>query len=241
MQARQPDFVFPAADSLATQQARGGAMAWQAQYNEIKSQEAANLSDALNHADNNSGQALTYGMYLSRNKTISDIAQDMTKQNYNIDQGASQTYLRQGEINEWQAQNKLDTLFFLQALFLYLCLVIVLVFLRQWMLIPTSTMYWILGTLTFVLIAILINRAWYTRSERDKRHWNRRYFTLDDAGISTAPQCSSIAPEVNAESWLYSNNQNSGNIFEQVGTRIMGAASADMRSEFNTAMERARA
>ena len=40
MQARQPDFVFPAADSLATQQARGGAMAWQTQYDEIKKQEA---------------------------------------------------------------------------------------------------------------------------------------------------------------------------------------------------------
>lgn len=185
MQTRQPDFVFPAADSLATQQASGGAMAWQSSYADIKSQEVTNLLDALNHADNNSGQALTYGMYLSRNKTISDIAQDMTKQNYAIDGGASSTYLRQGEINEWQAQNKLDTLFFLQTLFLYLCLVIFFIFLRQGMLIPTSTMYWIFGIMTFVLIAILINRTWYTRNKRDNRSWNRRNFSLTDAGIST--------------------------------------------------------
>ena len=193
MQTRQPDFVFPAADSLATQQSNGGAMAWQTQYADIKSQEVVNLLDALNHADNNSAQALTYGMYLSRNKTISDIAQDMTKQNYAIDGGASSTYLRQGEINEWEAQNKLDTLFFLQTLFLYLCLVIFFIFLRQGMLIPTSTMYWILGAMTFVLIAILINRAWYTRNKRDKRSWNRRNFTLTDAGISPSkePKCDS--------------------------------------------------
>lgn len=196
MQTRQPDFVFPAADSLATQQASGGAMAWQSSYADIKNQEVINLLDALNHADNNSGQALTYGMYLSRNKTISDIAQDMTKQNYAIDGGASSTYLRQGEINEWQAQNKLDTLFFLQTLFLYLCLVIFFIFLRQGMLIPTSTMYWIFGIMTFALIAILINRTWYTRNKRDNRSWNRRNFTLTDAGISTteaSSKCNSNA------------------------------------------------
>jgi hypothetical protein len=232
MQTRQPDFVFPAADSLATQQASGGAMAWQTQYNEIQKQEATNLLDALNHADNNSGQALTYGMYLSRNKTISDIAQDMTKQNYNIDNGASETYLRQGEINEWQAQNKLDTLFFLQVLFLYLCTVIVLVFLRQWALIPTSTMYWILGAFTFVLIAILVNRAWYTRRERDKRHWNRRYFPLEAAGLTTTPACNSSAPEVNAWDSMVSSGQG-------MLANMYGSASADMRGEIETALGRA--
>jgi len=211
MQARQPDFVFPAADSLATQEANGGAMAWETSYADIKSQEVTNLLDALNHADNNSGQALTYGMYLSRNKTISDIAQDMTKQNYALDSGASSTYLRQGEINEWQSQNKLDTLFFLQTLFLYLCLVILFVFLRQWMLIPSSTMYWFLGTFTLVLIAILINRAWYTRTKRDKRSWNRRNFTLSDAGISTEPTCNSSASTTDGSQWLYGQTSGAAN------------------------------
>lgn len=197
----QPDFVFPAVDSLAAQQARG-TMDLDTAYQNIKEQDSTNLLDALNHADNNSGQALTYGMYLSRNKTIADIAQDMTKQNYSVDNGASETFLRQGEINEWQSQNKLDTLFFLQVLFLYLCCIIVLTFIRQSMLIPTSTFYWILGTLTVILLGILINRAWYTRSVRDKRHWNRRYFTLADAGINPAPQCTS-STQNNAWNYLF--------------------------------------
>lgn len=207
MQTRQPEFVFPATDSLAAQQANPGSISepeWQSTYNDITKQESINLLDALNHADNNSSQALTYGMYLSRNKTISDIASDMTIQNYSIDNGASDTYLRQGEINEWQAQNKLDTLFFLQTLFLYLCLVIVFIFLRQWFIIPTSTMYWFLGTLTLVLIGILVNRGWYTRNVRDKRFWNRRNFTLTDAGISTTPKCNSAASESSGADWLYS-------------------------------------
>jgi hypothetical protein len=198
-----PDYIFPAADAVASAAVNSGRMQWEDKLSAIKAQESTNLLDAMNQADNNSSQALTYGMYLSRNKTISDIAQDMTKQNYNIDNGASETFLRQGEINEWQAQDKLDTLFFLQVLFLYFCVVVAITYLRQLALLPTSTMYWILGFLTVGLIGILINRAWYTRSVRDRRHWNRRYYTLADAGIDTSPQCDSASPSSSAWNYLY--------------------------------------
>jgi len=100
------------------------------------------------------------------------------------------TYTRQGEINEWQAQNKMDTLFFLQILFIFLGLVIVLLFLRQGGIISDSVMYVIVGVLLLIVVGVLWNRASYTEMSRDKRYWNRRYLGLNDSNLSSTSQCS---------------------------------------------------
>ena len=76
------DYVFPAADSIAAQQAIGSASVDPASLmNQINTSETGNLFDSLNSAAGNSSQALTYGMYMYRNKTISDIANDLTNKN----------------------------------------------------------------------------------------------------------------------------------------------------------------
>jgi hypothetical protein len=156
----------------------------------IQASETSNIYDSLLMADNTSSTALTYSMYLSRNKTISDISSDLTKQNLSVDDGASDTYKRQSFINEWQAQNKLDTLFFLQCMFLYLTSIIIILFLRRNLIIGGSTMYWVIGALTVIIIGILYNRANYTRVDRDKTYWNRRL--LSDSGVTKDKEsCSS--------------------------------------------------
>ena len=187
------DFAFPAVDSAVVSKLQTGqAVNPTSVVNSIRQAETASLFNSLNAAAANSDNALTYGMYLSRNKTIADIAVDMTEQNKKINNGAKDTYTRQAEINEWQAQNKLDTLFFLQILFLFLCVVTVCVFLRQYGVLPSSAMYMFIGILTFILVGILWNRMSYTRSSRDKRYWNRRYIGLDDggSGLTAKLQCS---------------------------------------------------
>ena len=190
MAAPTYDYVFPAADSIATQQALGSStIDPKSLMNEINTSETGNLFDSLNAANGNSSQALTYGMYLYRNKTISDIASDLTQKNLNMEDGSSDTYTRQGEIDEWQAQNKLDTFFFLQCSFLYLTAVILLIFLQRYSVIPTSTLQLIGGILTFILIGILWNRAYYTSQLRDKRFWNRRYIGLQDGGVIPPTTC----------------------------------------------------
>ena len=186
------DYVFPAADSIAAQQAIGSASVDPASLmNQINTSETGNLFDSLNSAAGNSSQALTYGMYMYRNKTISDIANDLTNKNKSVNNGASDTFARQGEIDEWQAQNKLDTFFFLQCLFLYLTSIIVLIFLQKFAIIPSSTIQLFIAILTIVLIGILWNRAYYTSKLRDKRYWNRRYIGLKDGGVYKATTCSS--------------------------------------------------
>jgi hypothetical protein len=187
------DRTFPALDSLMASSApiigdRGASY-----LNNAKISENDNLAGAINSASMATSDALTYSMYLNRNKTISDIASKLTDQNSAIQNGSSETYARQGEINEWEAQNKLDTLFFLQWLFLYLTFLTVIIYMWRMGLFPESTFYWIVGISSVILAGILWNRANYTNSHRDNRYWNRRYIALDsslDVGTS-ASSCTS--------------------------------------------------
>jgi hypothetical protein len=157
----------------------------------INKAETNNLFASLNSAEQASTTALNYGMLLSRNQTIDYIAKDMTEQNKKVNNGARDTYARQAEINEWQAQNKLDTLFFLQILFLYFAVLVILIFLRQSSLVPSSMLYIIGGIGLLIVIGVLWNRASYTSRSRDKRYWNRRYIGLSDSGdLQAKLQCS---------------------------------------------------
>jgi hypothetical protein len=191
-------FVFPATDSLLSWQTRTVPNTSKIQ-SDINRHANTDIETSLLTADTNSRNALSYGMYLSRNKTISHIADDMIKQNSRYDNGASETYARQGEINEWQAQNKLDTFFFLQSTFIYLMIVILLIFLRRFGVLPSSSFYSILIFLTLILIGIFYNRASYTIFSRDKRYWNRRYLSLNAAAIPPPPACPTSDNSVNLD------------------------------------------
>jgi len=159
--------------------------------NTILGNEGSELLDSLNGAGDKSSEALTYGMYLSRNQTISNIATDLTMQNNLLKNGPSDTYARQAEINEWQAQNKFDTLFFLQCLFIYLTVFILILFLRRYDLLPSSAFYIFTGLMTIIILGILWNRAYYSVYNRDKRYWNRRYLGLSN--VVYKPACDSAS------------------------------------------------
>ncbi len=187
------NYAFPAVDR-DTVQSLAGSSAANVDSNTIVQQinqaEMSNLVQSLNNAESNSNNALSYGMLLNRNKTIRDVATDLTTQNKRFNKGAKDTYSRQSEINEWAAQNKYDTLFFLQILFLFFCLTVVTLFLRQTGLFPDAIVYIILGLGLLVTIGVLWNRASYTQTARDKRYWNRRFMGLDDSNLAAQMQCS---------------------------------------------------
>jgi len=178
------DYAFPAADAATVSSLATGTSSQTALLKSINTAETNSLLTTLNGADAASNNSLTYGVLLSRNKTIDDIAKDMTTLNTQATNGSKDTYSRQAEINEWQAQNKLDTLFFLQLTFLFFTLMVVLLFLRQYG-VMTNGMLWTIGSvLVVLLIATLWNRASYTNNSRDKRYWNRRFLGLEDSGLS---------------------------------------------------------
>ena len=184
------DYAFPATDAATvTALANAGSVSASSKdtiIGNINTDEKNNFLQTLNSADSASNNSLTYAVLLSRNKTISDIAKDMTANNEKATNGSKDTYIRQAEINEWQAQNNLDTLFFLQLLFLFFTLMVFLLFLRRYG-IMTNGMLWIFGSFfTVLLVGTIWNRASYTFYNRDHRYWNRRFIGLADSGLSAS-------------------------------------------------------
>lgn len=183
------DFVYPAVDAKILKDSINNNTDLQSNIdsitNNIRTSEQNNLIQNFNAADGQSNNALTYTMMLSRNKSISDISKDMIVNNNLIKNGPRDTYARQAEINEWQAQDKLDTLFFLQLTFIFFSLMVFLLFLRRSGIIPISTLM-ITGTIfAVILVGVLIRRASYTKFSRDNRYWNRRFIGIGDAGLAT--------------------------------------------------------
>ena len=67
-----------------------------------------------------SDSALNTGRLVGRNASLSQLSEQITQANagqQNASNATAETNTRQGEINEWEAQNKLDTLFFLQSIY----------------------------------------------------------------------------------------------------------------------------
>jgi hypothetical protein len=178
------DIAFPSVDStVVTTLGRADSAYIKLIQDGINLAETNNFISGFNASEGISNNAIGSSILLSRNVNLDDVAKHMTANNNKLMNGAKDTYLRQGEINEWQAQNKLDTLFFLQSTFLFFTLMVFLIFLRQFGVV-TTRMLWIIGsTFTLILIGILWNRASYTGNSRDKRHWNRRFIGLEDANL----------------------------------------------------------
>jgi hypothetical protein len=83
---------------------------------------------------------------------------------------------RQNQINQWTANNKLDTLFIYQQLLITLCATIILVYLMKRGILSTTVLYLIVGVLVLIFVFTVINRSQYTKNARDKQFWNKRTF-----------------------------------------------------------------
>jgi hypothetical protein len=94
-------------------------------------------------------------------------------QQMNSDTGLAK---RQNQINEWTANNKLDTLFIYQQLLIILCATIILVYLLKRGLISTTVFFIVIGLLGLIFMFTIINRVQYTTKLRDKQYWNKRTF-----------------------------------------------------------------
>lgn len=157
---------------------------------DIKQYENTDFKQSFLPSLDTSFGAVNTGKLIGRNNSIATLTEQQIAENNstrNAFAKAKDTYTRQGEINEWQAQNKLDTLFFLQILFLYFVVIIVLLYLRQAMILGSTAVYGTIGVLLVVVIGVLWNRVSYTNLSRDSRYWNRRYITTNKATSSN--QC----------------------------------------------------
>ena len=120
--------------------------------------------------------ANAYAFYTSRNTSLTDVFTKLTEENKKTNEmmdRESTTSSRQIEINQWEYENKMETLFFLQLMFVTLCLCAGVLYLRHSNIFTASVTYLSLVVLGIILILILLNRVSYTYKRRDKRYWNR--------------------------------------------------------------------
>lgn len=135
------------------------------------------LMEDLTGADNN---ITSTAFYVTR-------TQDLITMSNDIDQVAKKQLVtsdinsgiikRQQEINEWSNSNKLDTLFFLQVLFICLTMICVVVFLKTLGFVSGTLQVFLMVLIAAFAVFVLISRARYTSSVRDSRYWDKKRFS----------------------------------------------------------------
>jgi hypothetical protein len=131
-------------------------------------------NQAVLSADNSITSA---AYYLLRTQNLTSLANDVYKI---TDKQATETTVnktlanRQYEINEWSNSNKLDTLYFLQILFITLTFTATLLFLQKNGMIP-SYLFSLLSFLAVVFAVIVLIFRWrFTAVKRDGQYWNKQ-------------------------------------------------------------------
>jgi hypothetical protein len=139
----------------------------------IKNDRFRYVSEDLQGADNN---ILSTAFYLTRTKDLKNLANNIDdvaiKQlaTSDINTGVA---LRQNEINEWANSDKLDTLFFLQVLFISLTFVASLYFLKSKGIVTHTILSTLVMLTALIALIVLITRARYTKVRRDNRYWSK--------------------------------------------------------------------
>lgn len=132
--------------------------------------------------------------YQQRNRDLDDLGATLKGQNVAAIQTASYNAdlaTRQYEVNEWSYNNKLDTLFVFQILFVTLLLCAILTYLHKSGFFSAAFLGLVVGIFLFVDILIIANRATYTDKTRNRRFWNKKnypgYNLATGAGPSVCP------------------------------------------------------
>lgn len=144
------------------------------QVSAVKATNFTNANQQLVTADNGITSA---AYYLLRTQDLQQLATDVndvtTKQATEISIN-KELANRQYEINEWSNSNKMDTLYFLQVLFISLTLSGVLLFLMKNGLLPS----YLFGLFSFLIvifaIIVLLWRWRFTAVKRDGTYWNKQ-------------------------------------------------------------------
>ena len=96
---------------------------------------------------------------------------------------------RQFLVNEWYAQNKLESLFFLQVAFLALVTSLIVIQLGKMNVIPFQFGKYIVFVIATAAAILALYRFNYTRYTRDVRYWNKRKFTDSPGALKAESSC----------------------------------------------------
>lgn len=161
---------------------------------ELRTYQQTNASDVQNSLANNFANAFAPNLrnasqgsadynimsnYTIQSKNLDTTLTDLRAQqstNINIAGRNADTASRVREIKEWYYNNKLDTLFVFQLLFIGLCAVAVIAMLAKLGFLNNAIVGILIGILVVVMILVITNRAIYTEKVRNKRYWSKRMY-----------------------------------------------------------------
>ena len=133
--------------------------------------------------------------YQQRNQDLKDLGNTFDAQNktaISVTKFNNDLANRQYEINQWGYENKMDTLFVFQLLFVSLVLSAIFVYLSKIGLFGAPLLGLLCGILLITVILVLVVRSIYTARSRDQRYWNRRQFNKKSVPQGSGP--GSICP-----------------------------------------------
>ena len=117
--------------------------------------------------------------YTTQSSNLNTVVKDLAgTQDYNMSTAKrnSDTAQRNQEIQEGYYNNKLDTLFVFQLIFISLCVLAAIAFAAKMGFISNTLVGVLIGFQIVVIILIISNRAIYTEKVRNKRYWNKRIY-----------------------------------------------------------------
>lgn len=162
-------------------------------YNSITAQHSDSFQKVYGDLKNANDTVKNLMYYHVRNKDLNTTQQaifDKAKAQAGNAVYDSQNAKRQFEINEWTANNKRDTLFVFQLMFIGLTLTVPLLYLNRQGMLPGSVLYGVLLLIVIAIVFTLVIRAQYTNKSRDTRFWNRRRFaSMGGPPVTMPPTC----------------------------------------------------
>ncbi len=131
----------------------------------------------LDNIGNNYQVAQYYNLQTGRLENVLKDLADKGNENVKIANQNIALNTRNAEIKEWYFNNKLDTLFVFQLIFISLCTLAVIAYLLKLGVFGSGFFGMLVGVLILVIILVIANRAIYTEKVRDKRYWTKRGFS----------------------------------------------------------------
>ena len=147
--------------------------------NAVKAHKQSRFIDLLDQVTGADNSVTSAAYYLARTRDLSSFAKDvdnMTVAQLNVADINDGLSARQHEINEWGNSNKLDTLFFMQILFISLSLIAINAYFFSQGVMSSSFFAFISFSVAFFAVVMLIIRWRFTTVNRDGRYWNKERF-----------------------------------------------------------------
>jgi NADH:ubiquinone oxidoreductase subunit 3 (subunit A) len=151
------------------------------------------FSDMNNALDTNRNQFF----YHQRNHDLNAVQQGLYN---NIESSASKSKYnsdlakRQYEMNEWASNNKMDTLFVFQILFIILLVETIFVLLWRKGFMNMGLLAALSSIMVIIFVFTVVTRAQYTIQVRNNRFWNKRVF--DVYKPKPLPDCAAISQSI---------------------------------------------